>query len=63
MVSIAHREQNKKQEAELIDEQEKLTMADHPLSRRHMNGSMETGRNTSEEKSERYKLSNDKPNA
>lgn len=42
----AQRGRHKKQEAELIDEQEKLTMTDHSLPRRHMHGSMETGGNT-----------------
>lgn len=39
----AQRGRHKKQEAELIDEQEKLTMTEHSLPRRHMHGSMETG--------------------
>lgn len=59
----AQRGRHKKQEAELIDEQEKLTMTDHSLPRRHMHGSMETGGNTSEEKSERHRLGNNNPNA
>lgn len=62
-VYCAQRGRNKKREAELIDEQEKLTITDHSLSRRHMHGCMETGGNTSEEKSERHRLSNNKPNA
>ncbi|KAJ5413295.1 hypothetical protein N7465_005600 [Penicillium sp. CMV-2018d] len=62
-VYCAQRGRNKKQEAELIDEQEKLTIADHSLPRRHMHGSMETGGNTSEEKSERHRLGNNNQNA
>lgn len=42
-VYCAQRGRNKKQEAELIDEQEKLNMTDHSLSQRHMQGSMKTG--------------------
>lgn len=62
-IYCAERGRNKKQEAELIDEQEKLTMTDHSLPRRHMHGSMKRGRNTSKDKSKRYRPSNNKPNA
>lgn len=62
-VYCAQRGMNKKQEAELIDEQEKLTMTDHSLPQKRMHASMEIGRITSEEKSERCRPSNNKPNA